>query len=198
MPPTSPEQASARPPHPLALRLIAAHGGASVRAIDLATGSGRNAHALRGAGIDVLAIDDAQAASPEALAGASGRYAAVLSTHGLLHGTPASIGATLAAVAARLEPQGRLYATFGSTRDARFGAGTQIEPFVFAPHDGDERGVAHAFFDQRRLRSLLDRNFTIEWMEERDADAIAGAWAHREKPLESSVHWFVEARKRWR
>ena len=63
MPPTSPEQASVRPPHPLAARLIAAHGGASVRAIDLATGSGRNARALQDAGIDVLAIGDAEAAS---------------------------------------------------------------------------------------------------------------------------------------
>jgi hypothetical protein len=194
MPPTSPEHDSARPPHPLAERLARSLGAGS-RVIDFAAGRGRNARALRAAGLDVLAIEDA-AATPEGLRAARGSYAAVLSTHGLLHGTPASIGGLLAALAARLQPGGRLYATFGSTRDARFGAGVGIEPFVFAPEEGDERGVPHAFFDEGRLRRLLDPWFAIETMDERGADDIAGSWAHPNRPLERSVHWLVVAARR--
>jgi len=167
-----------------------------MRVIDFATGSGRNARALRGAGFDVTAIDDVAAAGPEPFSAARGPYAALLSTHGLLHGTPASIGRTLAAAAAVLESGGLLYATFGSSRDARFGAGTPVEPFAYAPDGGDEAGVAHAFFDEARLRALLDPWFEIESLDERDVDDIAGGWAHLEKPLERSVHWFVRAHKR--
>jgi hypothetical protein len=196
MPPTSPEQASARPPHPLAGSLIAALGGAAARVVDFAAGSGRNARALREAGLTVLAVDDGAATRHAGSALGNGPYRALLSTHGFLHGTPASLAATLDLVADALEPGGLLFATFGSTEDARFGTGTELEPFVYAPDDGDERGVPHIFFDADRLRELLERHFAVDLMEERDADETAGAWAHREKPLSGSVHWFVQARKR--
>jgi hypothetical protein len=62
--------------------------------------------------------------------------------------------------------------------------------------EGDERGVPHAFFDETRLRELLDEWFVLETVEDRDADETAGDWAHREIPLRSSAHWFVRARKR--
>jgi hypothetical protein len=180
MPPTSPEHASARPPHPLAVELIAVLGVGGARVIDFASGSGRNARALRAAGFERT----------------SGRFAAALSTHGLLHGTLEVIGAAIEAIAAKLEPGGRLFATFGSVRDARFARGLEIERFVYAPLDGDERGVAHAFFDEPRLRALLEGRFLLESVEVRNADEIAGDWAHSEKPLRSSAHWFVRARKR--
>jgi hypothetical protein len=195
MPPTSPEHASVSPPHPLAVELIAVLGAGEARVIDFASGSGRNARALRAAGFEVLEIRDA-VATAETIEHASGAFAAALSTHGLLHGTIAAIGAAIEAIAAKLEPGGRLFATLGSTRDARFARGTEIERFVYAPLDGDERGVAHAFFDESRLRALLQERFAVESVEERIADEIAGDWAHREKPLRGSTHWFVQARKR--
>jgi SAM-dependent methyltransferase len=196
MPPTSPEHDSARPPHPLARKLIAALGGTGARVVDLASGSGRNTRALRAAGLDVLSIDDAAAASLTGPTLSGGPYRAIVSTHGLLHGTPASIGALVATIARSLEPGGLLFATFGSIRDARSGSGEEIEPFVYAPLDGDERGVPHAFFDERRLRDLIEPVFVTESIEEWNADAIAGSWAHARKPLEGSVHWFVQARAR--
>lgn len=195
MPPTSPEHASVRPPHPLAVELIAVLGAGGTRVIDFASGSGRNARALRAAGFEVAEIGDADATALT-IERTSGRFAAALSTHGLLHGTVEVIGALVEAIAAKLEPRGRLFATFGSVRDARFAQGLEIQRFVYAPLDGDERGVAHAFFDEPRLRALLEGRFALESVEERNADEIAGDWAHREKPLQSSAHWFVHARKR--
>lgn len=195
MPPTSPEHASVRPPHPLAVELIVVLGAGGARVIDFATGSGRNARALRAAGFEVVEIGDT-AASAASIEHANGSFAAVLSTHGLLHGTVAAIDASLEAIAAKLEPGGRLFATFGSTRDARFAHGAEIERFVYAPLDGDERGVPHAFFDEPRLYSLLERRFALDSAEERNADEIVGDWAHGEKPLRGSAHWFVRARKR--
>lgn len=195
MPPTSPEHASVRPPHPLAVELIAVLGAVEARVIDVASGSRRNARALRAAGFEVVEIGDA-AATAATIERAEGSFAAALSTHGLLHGTLQSIGAAVEAIAAKLEPGGRLFATFGSVRDARFARGVEIERFVYAPVDGDERGVAHAFFDESRLRALLEGRFALDVVEERNADETAGDWAHREKPLRSSAHWFVHARKR--
>jgi hypothetical protein len=195
MPPTSPEHASARPPHPLAAQLIAALGSRSARVIDFATGSGRNATALRQAGHEVLAIDDVVAAGPKALLMVTEPYQAVISTHGLLHGTPATVYARLTSIAASMEPGGLLYATFGSTADARHGQGREIEPFVHAPAEGDERGVPHVFYDETRLRTALGVCFDVESLEEHGVDDVAGSWAHSEKPLERSVHWFAKARK---
>jgi hypothetical protein len=194
MPPTSPEPASVRPPHPLAVELIEVLGAAEARVLDFASGSGRNARALRAAGFEVLEIPDA-AATAATLNGTTGTFAAAIATHGLLHGTPESIGAAVEAIAARLAPAGLLYATFGSTRDARYGKGELVDPFVYAPLDGDERGVPHAFFDEARLRELLGTWFVLETPEDRDADEIAGGWAHTQAPLRSSAHWFVRARK---
>jgi hypothetical protein len=196
MPPTSPEHASARPPHPLAAQLIAALGSRNARVIDFATGSGRNASALQRAGHEVLAIDDGAAADSTALATVTEPYQAAISTHGLLHGTPATIDALLAVLAGSMQPGGLLYATFGSIADARYGQGREIEPFVYAPGDGDERGVPHVFYDEARLRAALGVWFDIESLEERGVDQVAGAWAHPESPLERSVHWFAKARRR--
>ena len=95
-----------------------------------------------------------------------------------------------------MEPGASLFGTFGSTRDARYESGTLIEPHVYAPDGGDERGVAHAYFDDSRLRELLAPHFTIDSMREVPVDDIAGTWAHSTSPLRDAVHWFVVATKR--
>jgi SAM-dependent methyltransferase len=184
------------PAHPLAERLIEhlQHRPAS-RVLDFASGSGRNTAALRDAGFTVFAIDDAAAILPGALAASDGTFAAAVSTHGLLHGTPESIAAALDAIAGRLENDGRLYATFGSVRDARFGHGERIGDWTFAPVEEPERGVSHTFYDRERLETLLSPNFIIESLDERAVDRTAGSWAHAGHPLQGAVHWFVVARK---
>ncbi len=185
------------PAHPLAERLIdhLQHRPGS-RILDFASGSGRNSAALRDAGFAVIAIDDEGAALPSALAASDGEFAAALSTHGLLHGTPESIAAALDSIAERLEKNGRLYATLGSVRDARFGQGERLGDWTFAPVEDPERGVPHTFYDRERLEALLSPGFLVESLDERGVDETAGSWAHAERPLRGAVHWFVVGRKR--
>ncbi|MGC2244031.1 MAG: hypothetical protein WBA06_10435 [Candidatus Aquilonibacter sp.] len=181
MSPVSPEPAR-RPPHPLALDLIerlADRPGA--RVLEVGSGSGRNTHALVAAGFAVSTLPTQE----PCVAG--------LSTHALLHGTPRSIGGQLSAIADALEPEGLLFATFGSVRDARYGVGEKHEAHVYAPREGDEIGVMHAYFDTERLQTLLAPHFSIESMREVDVDDIAGTWAHATAPLRGAVHWFVVA-----
>jgi hypothetical protein len=184
MTPDSPE-AVHRPPHPLALELIErlrARPGAQV--LEVGAGSGRNTRALEAAGLHVC--------TPPA----DGPCAAALATHALLHGTPSSLAVALAEIADALEPGAPLFGTFGSTSDARYGIGTEVEPYVYAARDGDERGVAHAYLDATRLRELLAPRFAIDAMHEVKVDEIAGKWAHATAPLQGAVHWFVVATKR--
>ncbi|MFZ0682281.1 MAG: class I SAM-dependent methyltransferase [Candidatus Cybelea sp.] len=180
--------------HPLAVSLIEhLRGAPEIRVLEFACGAGRNTRALRAAAFDVVAIDDRAAASGAPFAGVHGAFAAAISTHGLLHGTPAIIAGHVSQIARLLAENGALYAAFGSIRDARFGQGERIDASTFAPSDGDERGVAHGFFSRDQVRALLDPYFAIESLEERDADRIAGSWAHRERPLSGAVHWFAVA-----
>ena len=174
--------------HPLAHRLLAELDQRPGRVLEIGTGSGRNR--------SVLIASDAQVTSLEAdrLATASGGFDAALSTHALLHGTPATLTAAVEAIRALLKPGGRLYATFGSTRDARFGAGTRVADGVFAPLEGDEAGVAHTYWGEPQMRALLER-FDIIELAEMPVDAIAGRWAHRQAPLHRAVHWMVVAQR---
>jgi hypothetical protein len=182
--------------HPLAVRLVEhLRGGPEIRVLEFACGAGRNTRALRDAGLDVVAIDDATAALAAPLAGVPGGFAAALSTHGLLHGTKAIIAGHVSQIAPLLAKNAMLYATFGSVRDARFGLGERIDASTFAPLEGDERGVAHGFFDREQLVALLDPHFAIESLEEHDADEVAGSWAHRDRPLSGAVHWLAVARR---
>jgi hypothetical protein len=187
MSPDSPEAAH-RPPHPLALELIERlrdRPGAPILEIGYeGSRNDRNMRALLTAGL-VVGVTPKRAA-----------FAAALSTHTLLHGTAASLEHDLAIIAGALEDGAPFYATFGSTRDARYQRGTFIEPHVYAPEDGDERGVAHAYFDQVRLFDLLAPHFTVESMREVGVDDIAGKWAHQTAPLSGAIHWFVVATKR--
>lgn len=151
--------------------------------LEIGAGSGRNTRALLAAGFRVV--------NP----GAAERCSGALSTHALLHGTPASLARELDAIAASLEPGAPLYATFGSIHDARYGEGAEHEPYVYAPTAGDEIGVAHVYFDRARLEALVSPRFTIESLDEVDVDAIAGRWAHQTAPLRGAVHWFALLRQ---
>jgi len=179
----------------------------------LGVGSGRNVPPLvaAGASVDIVEADPERAreatirfaavprvrvtrgsyAGPFAF---SGGFAGALSTHALLHGGIAGIARAVAAIANRLAPGGALYTTFGSTNDPRYAAGSPIEPFVTAPRDGNEVGVPHAYFDERRLRALLE-GFTIDTIVETSAAETAGRWAHDANEARTMLHWFVRARK---
>ena len=173
-----------RPPHPLALELIERlRGRPGARVLEIGAGSGRNTRALAAAGLAVQTLPATDCAG-------------AISTHALLHGTRESLAAQLAQIARSLERDAPLYATFGSVRDARYGKGRALEPHVFAPLDGDEIGVPHAYFDEARLRALLAPYFTIESIYEAAVDEIAGSWAHPAAPLRNAVHWFVIASAR--
>ena len=183
MSPNSPEHGSIRPPHPLCLALIERlreRPGAAI--FEIGAGSGRNTRALEAAG---FAVNDGV-----------GPFAGALSTHALLHGTPDDIREQLAVIARALEPGAPFYVTFGSVHDARYGEGTTLAPFTFAPTEGDEIGVAHAFFDESRLRALLDEHWIVEDLHEHNVDDVAGTWAHEQRPLHNSVHWFALLQKR--
>lgn len=149
---------------------------------------------MRAAGHAVVTVDDSSFNAGDALPAALGGFAAVICTHGLLHGSLPAIQRSLDSLADRLDGGGLFYATFGSVRDARFGQGRRIGPATFAPLDGDELGVEHTYFTRAALESLLKPRFEIEWLRECDVDTIAGSWAHRERSLSKAVHWFVVAR----
>jgi hypothetical protein len=177
--------------HPLAISLIARlRANPHARVLEIGAGRGRNTEALRAAGLDVDALADGAPVSADA-----SRYDGALSTHALLHGTPATVAAAIAAIANALKPGAPLHATFASTRDARFGAGVRISEHVYAAETGDEAGVPHVYFTADELRSLLEPRFTIESLQETAADTIVGNWAHSE-PLHGVMHWFVRAAAR--
>jgi hypothetical protein len=173
-------------------RLQSIPGG---RILDFASGSGRNREALEHAGFTVVTVEDHTALSSAPFAGITQGFVAAISTHGLLHGVPSTIVANVRSIVELLDRRGLLYATFGSTHDARFGNGLRIDASTFAPTDGEEHGVAHAYFDRATLRSVLEPYLQIESLDEHGIDAIAGKWAHRARPLTGGMHWFVIARK---
>ncbi len=125
----------------------------------------------------------------------SGTFDAALSTHALLHGTAREVELAVRTLAHHLVEHGVLFATFGSTRDPRFASGDRIDAYSRAPRDGSERGVVHAYFDERRLRTML-ASFAIERCEEASASESAGRWAHDAAEAASLVHWFVRAKRR--
>lgn len=156
------------------------HAGDAV--LDFAAGGGRNTAYLRAQGYEVDAISDADAPHFRA---SRRRYQGAITTHGLLHGTPETIAASIAEIADALAVQAPLYGTFASVNDPRFGDGERLGEATFAPTQGEECGIPHTFFDEAGIRGLLDGFFTIASIEEHAAEHIAG-----------SVHWFVRARRR--
>src|SRR5215469_16378881 len=137
MSPVSPDHQQ-RPPHPLAFELIKRmQGQFRISVLEVGAGSGRNTRALETAGFAIVQIGNSIAD-------------AALSTHALLHGTSESIAELLDRIADQLKPGAPFFGTFGSVRDARNGAGTRLGAHTYSPTSGDERGVAHTFFDEPR------------------------------------------------
>ena len=196
--------------HPLAHDL-AARLHAPGRVLVVGYGSGRNLSPLLDAelAIDVIESDVTRAAAatqrygetPEiriatAFGASSGPDCdGALSTHALLHGDAATIGTSIASIAARLRDGAPFYTTLGSTRDPRFGRGKRIDAATFAPDTGSETGVPHVYLSERDVREML-RDFTIESLDEVDAGEHVGAWAHEAGDAATIVHWFVRARRR--
>ncbi|HKU68738.1 MAG TPA: hypothetical protein VJP85_13250 [Candidatus Baltobacteraceae bacterium] len=188
----SPRETNLRRAHPLALALARRlHAQPHARVLDFGSGSGRNTAALEAAGFTVRSVPDAQVQTFRA----NREFDAAVGTHALLHGTPAAVSQMLRAIANALKAGAPLYVTFASVSDARYGKGTRIGDDTFAPDEGDERGVAHVYFRERGLRDILERDFVVESLDERNVDEIAGRWAHAQQPR-GSVHWFVQARRR--
>lgn len=187
----SPRESNLRRPHPLAAQLIERlRPAGSARILDFGSGSGRNSAALHAAGFYVCAVADDGVHAFDARE----HFDAAVSTHALLHGTPRSVTAMLQRIASALKPDAPFYATFGSKADARYGKGTRIDDETYAPDSGDEQGVAHAYFDEQTLGSLLGRWFILESIEQHGVDDIVGTWAHAQRP-QGSVHWFARARR---
>jgi len=200
--------------HPLAEALAARLGTrAKPLVLLLGIGSGRNVGPFVRAGIRVHAVeqDVARAEAAKRAFAANDRVrivcarygapvpervrvAGALSTHALLHGTPAAIAGAVEAVRERLEKRGSFFVTLGSVRDPRFGRGTRIVEGAFAPTDGNEAGVTHSFFDEAGVRSLF-RAFELEEAYEDCAAATVGTWAHEPGQASDIVHWYVKARR---
>ena len=162
--------------------------------IEVHAGSGRNTRALHAAGIPVVATNDDEPYTQ--LPGARDTYAAALSTHGFLHGTTAKLRLGIGDLRRVLKSGAPIYITLGSLHDPRFGYGLALDERTFAPGDGPEIGIPHAFFERDGILELL-RGFAIESMDETDTTDIVGTWAHPYGPesAERIIHWLVVARK---
>jgi len=180
--------------HPLAQRLIrdAADHPLAGPVIEVGTGSGRNTRALVSAGIPTVGVADT--ATYTQLPGTRDMYGAALSTHAYLHGTSAKLRAGIAELRRVLRAGAPAFITLASITDARYGLGIPFDERSFAPGDGDEAGIPHAYFDRDGVIELL-QGFTIESMDEVDADATVGRWAHPDGGEPGRVHWFVVARR---
>ena len=75
----------------------------------------------------------------------------------LHHNTIDNIRKTVDEVRRHLVPHGMFMANVMSVRSmGHHGTGREIEPYTFVNADGHEAGIPHHFFDEDRLRSLLE------------------------------------------
>jgi hypothetical protein len=184
---------STQGPHPLAQRLIERYraAGWTLPVLEVAAGAGRNTRAFAAAGIAVVATRDDE--SYTQLPGERDAYAAAFSSHGYLHGATAKVRAGFAELRRVLVPGAPIAVSLGSIHDERFGFGEALDEWTFAPGDGPEKGIPHAFFDRDTIVELL-RGFTIESLEDVDATEIVGTWAHEPGAEPEPIrHWFVTA-----
>jgi len=179
--------------HPLAERLIrdAAEHPLGGPVIEVGTGSGRNTRALVAAAVPTVGVPDDTPYTQ--LPGPRSTYGAALSTHAYLHGTTSKLRAGLADLRRVLRPAAPIYITLASISDARYGLGTAFDERSFAPGDGDEAGIPHAYFDRDGVIEALS-GFTIVSLDEVHVDALVGRWAHAGAER-GRVHWFVVARR---
>jgi hypothetical protein len=186
---------SAQGAHPLAEQLIALAREHPLDGpvIEIGTGSGRNTRALAEAGVAVQSVPDDVLYTQ--LPGSRETYGAALSTHAYLHGTSAKLRAGIAELRRVLRPNAPAFITLGSFKDARYGLGIPFDERSFAPGEGSELGIPHAYFDRDGVIELL-LGFTIESMDEVDVDDVVGRWAHADgDEVSGRVHWFVIARR---
>jgi hypothetical protein len=177
--------------HPLAQRLFERLEGAGP-IIVIGDGRGRNSRALEAAGLEVVAVPDE--APYTQLPAKTATFAGALSTHAYLHGVASKIRQGIAELARVLQRGAPLCLTFGSIQDVRYGFGDRLDVHTFAPGEGPERGVPHAYFDRDGVLEML-RPFTVVSLEEVVVDDIVGKWAHLEGEPPGKIHWFAEARK---
>ncbi|MDB5028534.1 MAG: putative methyltransferase [Candidatus Eremiobacteraeota bacterium] len=186
---------SAQTAHPLAERLIeyAREQTLDGPVLEVGTGSGRNVRALVEARIPNLSVPDDTPYTQ--LPGGHDTFGAALSTHAYLHGASAKLRAGIAELRRVLKPGGPIFITLGSFKDARYGLGVPLDERSFAPGEGSEAGIPHAYFDRDGVIELLF-GFTIDSMEEVEVDDIVGRWAHPDdEEVGGRVHWFVIARR---
>lgn len=190
---------STQGPHPLAERLIERYlaSGLSGPVLEVAAGVGRSTQAFEAAGIPIVATGDDDPYTQ--LPGDRDSYAAGFSSHGYLHGSTAKVRAGLAELRRVLRPGAPIYLTLGSIHDDRFGFGESLDEWTFAPGDGPEMGIPHAYFDRDTILEL-SRGFTVESIDEVDTTSVVGTWAHpededAEDSPERILHWFVIATK---
>ena len=188
-------QSSAEKAHPLADELLAfvARHPLSGPVVEVGQGTGRNTRALVAAGVQVVPVADDVPYTQ--LPGGRDMYGAALSTHAYLHGTVDKLRAGLAELRRVLRPGAPIFITLGSIDDARYGLGIPFDERSFAPGDGDEAGIPHAYFDRDGIVELLRGFFDLESAEQVDVDRIVGRWAHGEEAPSGRVHWFVRARR---
>lgn len=178
--------------HPLAQRLYESVTKGSGTIVIVGDGRGRNSRALGEAGLSIVAIPDE--ASYTQLEFPPRHFAGALSTHAYLHGTASKIRLGVAELARVLQAGAPAFLTFGSIQDVRYGFGDALDPHTFAPGEGPEKGVPHAYFDRDGILEVL-RPLSIASLEEVNVDAIVGKWAHLEDEPPGKVHWFAEVRK---
>jgi hypothetical protein len=178
--------------HPLAQRLYESVTKGSGPIVVVGDGRGRNSRALGEAGLSVVAIPDE--ASYTQLEFPARHFAGALSTHAYLHGTAAKIRLGIAELARVLQAGAPAFLTFGSIQDVRYGFGDALDANTFAPGEGPEKGVPHAYFDRDGILEVL-RPLSIASLEEVNVDAIVGKWAHLEDEPPGKVHWFAVVRK---
>ncbi len=186
---------SAQTAHPLTERLIQSTRERPLDGpvIEVVTGSGRNTRALVEAEIPTVGVPDSTPYTQ--LPGTRENYGAALSTHAYLHGASPKLRAGIAELRRVLRPNAPAYITLGSFKDARYGLGVPLDERSFAPGEGDEAGIPHAYFDRDGVIELLF-GFTIDSMEEVEVDEIVGRWAHGDDDaVAGRVHWFVVARR---
>ena len=178
--------------HPLARRLFERLEKGAGPIVVVGDGSGRNSRALQTAGLRVVALADEH---PYTQIDARSRsFAGALSTHAYLHGTSAKIRLGLAELARVLASGAPVFITLGSIEDVRYGFGEQLDAHTFAPGEGPEIGVPHAYFDRDGVLEAM-RPFELISMDQVPVDEIVGKWAHLDEEPPGKVHWFVEARR---
>jgi hypothetical protein len=178
--------------HPLARRLADRLGHERGPIIVVGDGSGRNSRALRSAGYAVSAVPDSVPYTQ--LPAPAKHFAGALASHAYLHGTSPKIKSGIAELARVLRSGAPVFLTLGSIDDVRYGFGERLDAHSYAPGDGPETGIPHAFFDRDGALEVL-RPLTVISLETTNVDDIVGKWAHLDDEPPGKVHWFVEARK---